>query len=122
MFEDYGFVLLEPQSICFYLDLPYLGGRLIAFRVKERTETLTKIGTGNNQMNGREPYIRRENVFEISALSGKCLHLSYSLNKLQDISLCSRRQASNSEYADVSSDGESRFCVSVQLARSADVD
>lgn len=60
-------------------------------------------------------------MFEISALSGKCLHLSYSLSKLQDISLLLQKQASNSENADVLSDGESRFCVSVQRTKSADV-
>lgn len=62
--------------------------------MKERTETLTKsaigIAVSVNQMNGLEPCIRRESLFEISVLSGRCLHLSYSLNKLQAISLLSQ--------------------------------
>ena len=60
--------------------------------MKERTETLHKSKIGmvvvDNQMNGLEPCIRRENVFEISMLSGKCLHLS-PFNKLQTIFLLS---------------------------------
>lgn len=61
--------------------------------MKERTETLPKskirMLVVDNQMNGPEPYVRRENVFEISMLSGKCLHLSYALNKLQAVFLLS---------------------------------
>lgn len=40
---------------------------------------------GDNRMNGLEPCIRRENVFEISMLSGKCFPLPSSLNKLQAV-------------------------------------
>lgn len=92
--------------------------------MKERTETLkSKIGVvvGDNQMNGLEPCIRRENVFEISTLSGKCLHLSFSLNKLQAISVLSQRQSSNSENVDMLSYGESYFWISVQVTKSTDV-
>lgn len=73
---------LRTPSVCLYLEILYLGGRLIAFGVKERTEILTKIGPGGNQMQRLEPFIRTENVFEISVVSGKCWHLFYSLKKL----------------------------------------
>lgn len=75
----------------------------------------------DNQMNGPEPYVRRENVFEISMLSGKCLHLSYALNKLQAVFLLSWKQTSNSENADMLSDGKRYFCVSIQSAKSTNV-
>lgn len=49
-------------------------------------------------MNGLEIFIGKENVFEIRKFSGKCLHLPYSLNKLQTIPLLSQRQSSNPEW------------------------
>ena len=56
--------------------------------MKGRTETLPECDrddvVGDNRMNGLEPCIRRENVFEISMLSGKCFSLT-SLNKLQAV-------------------------------------
>lgn len=73
---------------------------------------------GVNQMDAPQPCIRAENVFEISTLSEKCWHLSYSLNKLQAISSpLSQQQTSapnlESENVDMLSDGESYFCVSL---------
>lgn len=60
--------------------------------MKERTETLPKSKIRmvvDNQMNGLESYVKRENVLEISMVSGQCLHLSYALNKLQAVFLLS---------------------------------
>lgn len=60
--------------------------------MKERTETLPKSKIRmvvDNQMNGLESYVKRENVLEISMVSGQCLHLSYALNKLQALFLLS---------------------------------
>lgn len=60
--------------------------------MKERTETLPKSKIRmvvDNQMNGLESYVKRENVLEISMVSGQCLHLSYALNKLQAVLLLS---------------------------------
>lgn len=60
--------------------------------MKERTEPLPKSKIRmvvDNQMNGLESYVKRENVLEISMVSGKCLHLSYALNKLQPVFLLS---------------------------------
>lgn len=73
---------------------------------------------GINQMGAPQPCIGAENVFEISTLSDKCLHLSYSLNKLQAISSLSQQQQMSepnleSENVDMLSDGESYFCVSL---------
>lgn len=68
---------------------------------------------GVNQMDAPQPRIRKENVFEISTLSEKCLHLSYFLNKLQAISPHSQQQTSEpnleSENVEMLSDGESYF-------------
>lgn len=58
--------------------------------MKERTETIPKSKIRmvvDNQMNGLESYVKRENVLEISLVSEKCLHLSYALNKLEAVFL-----------------------------------
>lgn len=60
--------------------------------MKERAETLPKSKIRmvvDNQMNGLESYVKRENVLEISMVSGKCVHLSHALNKLQAVFLLS---------------------------------
>lgn len=71
---------LRP-SVCCYLDKgnPLSRGRQIAFRVKERTETLSKKKirgvVSDNQMNGLESCIGRENVLEMRGFSEEYLHL-----------------------------------------------
>lgn len=56
-------------------------------------------------------------MFEISTLSGKCLHSSYSVNKSRAISPSSQQHTSalylESEDVDMLSDGESYFCLSL---------